>query len=798
MENKNLQSNFHWFYLVGISLIITLPFLAIPPLFHPAAWGKTIVFRIVFSILIFFFIYQTIYRKNTLILEKLKSRTIRLVLGILTLLLLLFLLSTIFSPERYFSFWGNPYRAGGFLNFALYIFFAIFVFLILKPRDWKLVWNLSLGTALLVSFLALLQQFKVFEGFLVSYAARPPGTLGAPVLLALYLSFFVFLGLSFAISEKSKKKKIIYLLSFLIIIFVIFLTGARAVFVGLAVAFLYFILFYPKKIILLKVITLIFVIFGVFGVYYLNTNEAKFFSYPVVAKNQALNLLLSRLRIKMFLEDPRFSFWKIAIDSLGERPLLGYGPENFSIAFDKYYDPSLPYVDYGIIRQVDRAHGFIFDTAVTAGIPALIVFLSLFGALFWQLQKIKKRNANTQLQTGNTNSPIIIHGVQATFIAYFVGVFFSFDTFDTYFMFFLLVGYCLYLISSSKEDSAPNQQKENQSYLSSLSSFLYKYKKIIISLLSLSLLFFIWSYNLKPLLINKELNWADYYSTNEKCQKAIDKMEEASSSHSFIDHYVLLAYSDILGDCEKTNPESEKELTQKAIEVLEEAAELRPTYTRTWLLLGNYLNFSVRSNPDLKPEAREELLLKADFYLEKALQLNPKSQRIFLERVDTYLLLEKYDEAKKIAEQCVGMNASMGDCWVQMAIVNVELGNLTQAIENIEKANQNYVNVSSRTALSQFIRKYLVAIQDLEEKDPEYYYQPLIFAYSKLTSLDPKNFQYHASLAYIFKTLGKYWTAWEEALTVVRMSPGSKQSVQEFVKTFPEEFIKKLPNNGEL
>ncbi|MFA5878072.1 MAG: O-antigen ligase family protein [Candidatus Staskawiczbacteria bacterium] len=837
MENKNLWDKFYWVYIVGFLLISTLPFWAIPPLLHPAAWGKTIIFRIILSILIFFVIYQIIYRRNTLIIEKLKAKTTRLVLNILALLLFLFLLSTIFSPERSFSFWGNPYRAGGFLNFAFYIAFAILVFSILKSREWKLIWNFFLGTALVISFVAFLEQFKIFGEFLVSYAARPPATLGAPVFLALYLSFFVFLSLSFAISGKTKKKKIFYLASLLIIILAIFLTGARAVFIGLVAAFLYFILFYPNKILpiqiknpqdhkkfpldtiniitrfksfllqiynriytkrisIIKIITLIFLIFGILGVYYLNTNEAKIFSHPIVAKNQAINVLLSRLKIKMFLEDPRFSFWKIAINSLEEKPLLGYGPENFSIAYDKYFDPSLPYVNYGIVSQVDRAHGFIFDTAVTAGIPALLTFLSLFGVLFWQLQKIKKRDTNTQINTDDTNNPIVVHGVQATLIAYFIGVFFSFDTFDTYLLFFLVVAYSLHLIQNhSTLNNATNRGfiKPERIYVG-----IIKYRKIIIGFLFFSLIYFVWQYNLKPLFINKELNWADYYSTKGECQKALDRVEKISSSHSFIDHYVLLTYSNILSKCQETNPEREKELTSKSIRVLEDAAKLRPTYTRVWLLLGNYLNFSVVSNPNLKSEEKTELLLRADSYLEKALLLNPKSQRIFFERADTYLLWGKYDEAKKIVEECIEMNASMGDCWVQKANVDIELGELTQAIEDMEKANQNYINVNSQSALSRFLKKYLVAIQDLQEEDPEYYYQPLIFIYSKLATLEPKNFQYHASLAYIFKSLGKYWTAWEEALVVVRISPESKQNVEEFIKTFPEEALKKLPNNGQL
>jgi len=426
MENNNPQNKFYWVYLTGFFLILSLPFWAIPPLLHPPAWGKTIVFRIILSCLIFFFIYQVLCRKNNPVLEKLKLKPIKLIFGILILLFLLFLLSTIFSQDIYFSFWGNPYRAGGFLNFTFYIIFAILVFLILKPRNWKLLWNFSLGIALLISLIALLQQFNVFKEFLVPYSARLPATLGSAIFLALYLSFFVFLSLSFAILEKNRKKKILYLLSFLIIVFVIFLTGTRAVFLGIALAFLYFILFYPaprqtRYIKTLKIAILVLLVLSVSGIYYLNTPSERISSHPLVVKSHALTTIISRIKIKPSLEDPRFAYWKMVLPAIKEKPLLGYGPENFSIAFDKYYDPSLPYMGYEIAKGwTDRAHGFIFETAVTTGIPSLIVFLLLFGVLFWQLQKIKNPHKSEEISINQR--PIIAHGIQATIIAYFIGL----------------------------------------------------------------------------------------------------------------------------------------------------------------------------------------------------------------------------------------------------------------------------------------------------------------------------------------------------------------------------------------
>jgi len=47
---------------------------------------------------------------------------------------------------------------------------------------------------------------------------------------------------------------------------------------------------------------------------------------------------------------------------------------SISIAFDKYYDPSLfKITSSNNLVWWDRAHNFIFDIGVTAGIPALMI-----------------------------------------------------------------------------------------------------------------------------------------------------------------------------------------------------------------------------------------------------------------------------------------------------------------------------------------------------------------------------------------------------------------------------------------
>ena len=808
MENKNYQSKFYWAYLAGFFLILSLPLWATPLLFYPPAWGKTIVFKIILSILIFLFIYQIIYRKNTPILEKLKSKPVKLVLGILILLLFLFLLSTIFSVNQYFSFWGISNKAGGgFLNFSLYLIFALLIFLILKLKHWEKIWNFSIIVGIFVALIAVLQQFNILKEFLISYEVRPPSTIGSPIILAFYLLLLIFLTLSFGIKEKKTIMRRFYFGAFLLFFLVIIFTGTRAAYVGLGTGILFFILFYPvpeppqknklstgqevrygagpKKLTFLKLAILIFLALGILGVYYLNTHSKEIFSQPFVAKNQVLTTLLSKFNVKVLLQDPRFVYWKMILPAIKEKPLWGYGPENFSVAFDKYYDPSLPFIGYEIAESwEDRAHGFILDTAVTAGIPALIIYLSLFGVLFWQLQKIKNPHKSEEISINQR--PIIVHGVQTTIIAYFMGILFSFDIFDTYLIFFLLVGYCLYLVSSSSANISGNppssaEIQNNQNKNNPLKSVL---SISICVLLFCVTTWFIWQYNIKPLFINKEINQAIFYSQNQKCEKAFATMEKILPSHSFIDFYLRSQYVDIIGQCLKANPQLKTELSLKAIQILDETIKLKPEYTRSWLFLGSYINLFVEDNEKIDQSLKKEFLKKADYSFKQASELSPKRQEIYVGWFNTDMISGKYAEAKQKAEKCISLYSELGECWWIRGLSNLLLGNPKQFEQDIKIAGQKEFNINAKGSLLQLLKVYSILIQSSDGNKTEYYL-PLVDIYQKLIVLNPESFQYHASLAYVYKMLGEYKKAREEALIALELSPESKQSVEEFLKTLP-------------
>jgi len=657
--------------------------------------------------------------------------------------------------------------------------------LILKEKDWQKIWDFAILIGILVSLIAIFQWQGLFKEILITAEQRPPSTIGGPIFLAIYLLLLSFLTLSFAIREKFVPKKIFYILSLFLFLFVIFLTYTRAAYFGLAVGFLYFLLFYPRRLILLKILILIFLILGIYGIYYINAHS----QLPqFIQENNLLLGAVQRLSIKAALEDARVSGWPIGFEALKERPILGWGPENFAVGFDKYYDPILPAIarEYGsALGWWDRAHNFFLDIGVTAGIPALIIYLLLFGSLFWQLQRLKS-DANLRMKYESTNDSIIAHGIQATFIGYLAANFFSFDTFSTYLISFLIIGYSLHLISFKNTESVSADQSSHQRKSASTSG-ISKWRWLIMFFLFIALIWFLWTKNIKPFQINTQINVAKYQVENNMCEQGLARMEKVLPKRSFLDSYLRIKYADFMKNCGPALPGKSLEFAQKGREIMKEAVEIQPYFTRSWILLGNFTNILIEkksdeiineTDPEKIQKLKEELnnlKNEANSYFEKANKLSPKRQEVFLGWINTDLLTDEYQKAKEKAEKCIEINPRPGDCYWYLALSQITLKDFEKAKENIKIASQKGHPIDSFESLSQLAEVY-TRVKN---------YQELEVVFKKLIQLKPNEPQYHATLAFVYKELGEFDKAREEALIVLQLLPEARGEVELFLQTLP-------------
>lgn len=76
----------------------------------------------------------------------------------------------------------------------------------------------------------------------------------------------------------------------------------------------------------------------------------------------------------------RLDEWRVAARVVTDHPVLGVGPEGYRIAFTEAVDEAYEQ-DHGRHPLPDRAHSAVLDVAATTGLPGVVLYLFLLGAL---------------------------------------------------------------------------------------------------------------------------------------------------------------------------------------------------------------------------------------------------------------------------------------------------------------------------------------------------------------------------------------------------------------------------------
>lgn len=746
MKDKEAEGHtaFGKYVFWGICFILFLPVIILPPSFQPSDWSRAILFRTAIALIGSFLLFEYFY-KNRLSIEVPKWKLSDYLPALMLLgFTLTACLSTIFSLDPRFSFFSNPARAGGLLNLFFYFLFAVFLALIIKESRWELLWKFNFAIAAIASLFAFVQSFSFLKNIFISYeGGGPPSFLGNSTFLAIYLFFSAIWAFVLFMQKSQRKQKIIYGSLFLLYALGIFLSGSRAAFLALLTSFLFFFLFYPLKNKKIKIAKIAIICFAGFAVLIV----ALFNFFPQIGwQNTIFARLQDRLSIQRVAEDlfgTRFAAWQITLKAIKDKPLLGHGPENFYIGFEKYYEP----VSSDMQKLWwDRAHNIFLDTAATTGIAGLIFYLGFWVVLFYALQKFKKRE-------GNEHKVFFAHGLQTVFLGYLIILFFNFDSFATYLISYFFIGYAFYLLAT---------QKEHVEISHSQKIINHKNKKIFAAVFCVILLLFVCFWNIKPLYLNESVAYAKNISNIGRCDKALKIMENVNKSPGILKVYNALIYSDVIKKC-AVSQEQQVEYATKGANALEQAASLQPYYTRTWLFKGALTNVLAANQQD--PAQKQALLDEAMSYFNKALELSPKRAEIYVEIEKNYLVAEDYKSMKEWAKKCIKIDKSASLCYWYLGISEIFLGDQANGKKNIEES----------LARGGFAPPYIqLGAAYISQKN----YVDAADTYRLLTADHPENVGYHAVYAFLLKEIGDYSRAATEAIKVFELQPENPETFQ--------------------
>jgi len=770
---------------------LLLPLFVSRQFYFPYILPRVIVFRTIVEII--FFLWLILVLKDRKYLPP--RNTIFWSLLILTAV---FVITTFTSVDPSQSFFGTMERGGGVFTWLHYFaFFVVLTGVFKQWKDWVKFFNAAVGAGLLVSLYALAQRLglsSVYE----SGIDRATGTIGNAAFLSSYLILASGLILALLFIEKKyawqeMKWKVFYYSALFFNLLAIYLSETRGAVLGVLAGFFFFAVFYlifmpisrfakdgneavdfqakriKKYIFAFLVIAVIF-----------STSVFLLRDSAVVKKVPGLSRLAS-ISLQETTAKTRILAWQSAWGGWKEKFLTGWGPENFNIVFNKYFNPE--FYNYGRSETwFDRAHNVIFDIGTTSGIAGVLAYLSVFAAAFWLLWKKRKNNF------------LLAAVVIAVLLAYFVQNLFVFDVINSYLLFVLLLSFVSFFVNygfaenafAKNDDSQAGQKRNGKD--SQGSDDLGGGAIAGLSVVFLILFLFFWQCNYKALA-------SDYWSAqafknaNQPQTKA--RLNDSQQAGAAFDGIIGLykktfsyqTYGDpeirtdffsfVFDNTENANIafKGREEGINFALDQMNQNIAEHPLNARWQLLSAKMIEasaqFKLESNQDNK-----SALADAEKTIKQGIDLSPKKFALHYVLVQILLMQERNQEALAEVQSIITMYPQMPDTYWFLGLAHIAMQDEASALRAIDQAmdyGYNFQNINDlKLAISLLSQK-----TDLSRLEK---------AYSQAIVLEPRNLQWYASLATVYSQLGQKDKAIKTANKIIDIDPDSRPDVEEFIK----------------
>lgn len=360
------------------------------------------------------------------------------VLTVSAIFLVVLFLANLFGVDQSRSFFSNFERMEGFIaHMHLFGYFFILYSMLRVKEEWLRLVPAFVVSNVLVMLYAFFQILGspvfIVREWLPSLSVtmerlfpihmsqgRLDATLGNSAYYGIYCVFFAFL-YAFLAVRTEKGARVFMVIMGILNLFFLYHTATRGSILGLIVG-----------IVLAAGLALFF-----------GKGLTRKVGGAIVAATAALLLIFVLARETTFVKESpvlsrfanigsndittgsRFMVWKMSYEGFKERPILGYGQDNFMYIFAKHHDPGM----YAQEPWFDRSHNVFFDWLVAGGALGLASYLALFLVglfILWRTNMFSIAEKS------------IFTGLLA---AYFIHNFFVFDNLVSYILFFTVLAF---------------------------------------------------------------------------------------------------------------------------------------------------------------------------------------------------------------------------------------------------------------------------------------------------------------------------------------------------------------------
>lgn len=730
-----LEKTLRAIVVAGIFALPFIVFIVSTSLYFPFITGKNFTFRIIVEIIAGAWLALAIMNPEY------RPRRSWL-LGAFAIFVGIIALADALGVYPFKSFWSNYERMDGLVTLVhLLLYFIVATTVLSKEKLWQRLFQTSLVASFFVGCHALLQLFGVVSlnpGF--SSTARLDATFGNPIYLAAYMLFHAFIA-ALLLAQYAREngglrnKSIVYAYGGAVAFctLILFLTGTRGTMLGLAggVLLAAFLFILKGREVLPRVrsiaIAVIAIVLLFAGTIYVVRDQAWVREAPILSR-------LATISITERTAQARIMNWGTAWQGVKERPLLGWGQENFAVVFNKYYNPKM----YAEEQWFDRVHNVIFDWLIAGGFLGLFAYLSLFAISLYYLWRTKNGASSFTIFEQS-----ILTGLLA---AYFFHNLFVFDNIVSYILFVTILGYIAHraeAVSEARRLFSNIVTPRNAAPIIVVGAIFVTWAGA-------------WFVNANALAANKLLLKA-MAPHQEGITKNLQYFEEAIARNSFGTQEAreqLVQVTNQIGRSEQVPVEVKQQFLQKAAEEMMAQAERSPLDPRFPLFLGSLLNSFGLFN-----EATEAL--------SRARELAPRKQTILFEyasnafgRGDTKTALAVFKEAFELAPE-------YRDARILYASVAIRSNNLALADEILAPV------VESGEAADPRIAAAYIAIKRVDKIVP---------LWEARVKAMPDDVEARFLLASAYGELGNIAKAREQLDAAVAINPAVREQAEQLLK----------------
>lgn len=708
---------------LGLFLVPFIAFMVPETFFFPFITGKGFTFRILVEILFGLFVILALV-----------DTTYRPRLSWITKSVLFFtgtiLLADLLGENPYKSIWSNYERMEGFVLIGhLMLYYIVASSFFKTVSDWTRYFNVSIGASVLMSFFAFSQIFgntTINQG-----GVRVDATFGNASYFAIYLVLHIFLCL-YMLSGKDREKwqRWVYASIAFFESIILYYTATRGAILGLIGGLLLIgiILAWKerenKKIRKFALGSIVVVFLLIVGFMTLRTT-AFINQSPVLSR-------FSNLSFAEFKTQGRYYVWPMAVKGFVERPILGWGQENFNYVFNKYYDPQL----YGQEEWFDRTHDVFLDWLIAGGIIGLLAYASMYVALLYYVWRRQSRMS--------VSEKAIFTGMISAYVFHNI---FVFDNLISYIVFFTLLAYM-------HGSNTPRKEEHSAFYTKTLSEDSLRWVIIpSVVLLTVAMVYFV---NVPALKANKTLISAIQpskkgFDVNLALFKKVFALNSFGSTEAL--EQLVQATSQIYGST--TIPDKTKqEFVALSKTKIEEKLKSTPNDARYLVFAGAFYNRLGQYDEALK-------------YLERASVESPNKLSIYFEIGSSYIGKGDRQKMFEAFKKAYELKPSSDEATAIYAVGAIYTNNTELLKELLPKVGQERIITDNRI---------LKAYSDVGN------FATVVSILNTRIQRDPKNSQNKLSLAATYATMGEKAKAIALLKEVIVMEPGFKEQGEYYIK----------------